>query len=208
MLLVGSVGRNLGKTTLACHLIKACSFAHPVTGVKVTVIREEEACCPRGGSGCGVCGGLEQPFLLTEEQVEEGDKDTRRMKAAGARKVWWLRVRSRALEEALDVLEERIGPGNAVICESNSLRLAVHPGLFLMVCDDADGPVKATARAVIHLADRQVRTDGRRHDLDTRHLSFHHGSWHLDEAGTGPPFARDDAAEGLARLVEPGRRRT
>ena len=55
MLMIGSAGANVGKTELACALIKKISKSTDVIGIKVTTIRVKDGQCPRGGNGCGVC---------------------------------------------------------------------------------------------------------------------------------------------------------
>ncbi len=177
MLLLGATGRNLGKTTLACRLIRETAAGGAVVALKVTVIRDERAGCPRGGAGCGVCGALDGEFQLTEETRPGADKDTRRMLAAGARRVWWLRVRREALAAGIEALRACIEPNTPVVCESNSLRLACRPGLFVMIRDGHGGQVKATAGAVLSLADLLLSSDGTRHVPDPGQLTFLHGRW-------------------------------
>ncbi|MDP2361857.1 MAG: hypothetical protein Q8O14_14090 [bacterium] len=177
MLLLGATGRNAGKTSFACALIRRLSEQGPILGLKVTVIRDEEGCCPRGGVGCGVCGALAAPFELAKEVLPGSDKDTRRMLAAGARGVWWLKVRREALAEGIDALRQVVDPGLPIVCESNSLRLALKPGLFLMIHHTTCAQIKETARAVLPLADRLVLSDGQRHDPDPSRIRFHQGHW-------------------------------
>ncbi|MDY0004971.1 MAG: hypothetical protein RBU30_26970, partial [Polyangia bacterium] len=133
VLLIGAAGRNVGKTELACEVIRRHAPARQVVGVKVTVIRERGGVCPRGGEGCGVCTSLEEPFSITRESSIDGVKDTSRMLRAGAREVLWLRVRHEHLGEGMRALIERIPAGALVVCESNSAREAIAPGLFLVV---------------------------------------------------------------------------
>lgn len=193
MLLLGSASRNCGKTHFACRLIESWAPRRRILGLKVTVIRDEEqgSGCPRGGEGCGVCGSLGAPYELAEELLGGDDKDTRRMLAAGAHQVWWLRAHRLALEEGIRALRSRLDPTLPLICESNSLRLALEPGLFLMIQNPLCPAVKATARAVLGLADRIVLSDGSRHDLDVARLRFQAGRWQLRErAQTGDKAPR------------------
>jgi molybdopterin-guanine dinucleotide biosynthesis protein A len=193
MLLIGSTGRNVGKTALACEVIRRFREKHPIIGLKVTVIREDDSGCPRGSEGCGVCASLDAPFLLTEETNRDGRKDTSRLLLAGANRVYWLRVRSSCLQEGVTAMLEQIGPGALTVCESNSLRHAVRPGLFLMVSNGRTGACKATARAVMSFADRVVVSDGDHTDMPLDDLSVTADAWHLREHATAIIMAGGDS---------------
>jgi len=52
MLMIGSAGPNLGKTDLACALIRKFSKSTDIIGIKVTTIEAKDGQCPRGGNGC------------------------------------------------------------------------------------------------------------------------------------------------------------
>jgi len=186
MLLIGAAGRNTGKTEFACTLLRRFSTLQPITAIKITVIRSDESrgSCPRGGSGCGVCSSLEGEYDITEETDRDGSKDTSRLLRAGANHVFWLRVLDTHMAEGLAALDGHIDPHNPIICESNSIRRAVEPGLFFMVKDKRSSEFKPTARAVADLADRTVLSDGERFDLDTDTIGLHDGRWHLREPAT------------------------
>jgi len=111
MLMIGSAGRNIGKTELACALIKKFGKTTDITGIKVTTIKAKDGQCPRGGRGCGVCSSLDGDFWITEETDSNSHKDTARLLAAGASRVFWLRVMKKRLEEGLAALLNIIGYG-------------------------------------------------------------------------------------------------
>ena len=156
MLLIGSVDRKIGKTELACSILRTFVPLGPVAGLKVTTIRERGGTCPRGGQGCGVCAALDGEYLVTEETDGDPTKDTVRLLSAGARPVYWLRSLADCLEPAFEVTLEQLGRDAPMVCESNSLRRIVEPGLFLMVRRPNLGRVKDTAAAVWDCVDRQV----------------------------------------------------
>ena len=122
MLMIGSAGSNVGKTELACTLLGRFSKSCDVIGIKVTTIRDKEGQCPRGGEGCGVCSSLEGVYSIVEEFDSSSEKDTARLLAAGASRVFWLRVREEHLLEGITALLDVIGHNVVSICESNSLR--------------------------------------------------------------------------------------
>jgi molybdopterin-guanine dinucleotide biosynthesis protein A len=184
MLMIGAAGRNAGKTEFACRVIARFAAAAPITGLKVTTVKERDGQCPRGGRGCGVCSSLEGNYCLTEERGENPDKDTARLLAAGAHRVFWLRVMREHLAEGLAAARERIGPDRAVVCESNSLRLVAEPDLFLIVREASSADYKQSAADVRDQADREVLSDGEGFDLDLADLGLADGRWALREAAT------------------------
>lgn len=181
-LLIGSTGRNTGKTELACAIIRAFCGAYPIVGVKLTAIVEGEATCPRGGGGCGACATLHRDFEICEEHGENTGKDTARMLASGARSVFWVRCRRQRMQAAIAALLTRLGPGVLVVAESNSLARAMEPDLFLMVTNRRSSAAKPTAADVMPLADRMIVSAEGAFDLKPHHITVLDGVWHLAEA--------------------------
>jgi molybdopterin-guanine dinucleotide biosynthesis protein A len=201
-LLVGSTGRNSGKTEFACAAIQAVQRLHPVAGVKITAIRDGESVCPREGGGCGVCAALEGDFHIGEERGEAPGKDTSRLLQSGAHPVFWVRCRRERLRDAIVVLLPRLD-GRLVVAESNSLAQAAEPDLFLMV-QRPGVPVKPTAAEALPLADRLVASSGAAFDPHPRQLAVVHGRWRLLEASAailaGGRSTRMGQDKGLLRL--------
>ena len=177
ILLIGSAGRDSGKTTFACSLVERFRGRHEIVAAKVTTIQERDGTCPRGGEGCGVCGALEGRYCITEETVHGGEKDTQRLLAAGAHKVYWLRVRSEHLIEGAAALIEIIGESRVAVCESNSLRTAIEPGLFFMFRHRDAKTIKASAQSVHGCADRIVTSDGSAFDIEATDLAIAEKRW-------------------------------
>ncbi len=184
MLMVGAAGRNAGKTEFACSLIRKFSLEAEITGVKVTAIRERGGACPRGGQGCGVCSSLEGEYCITEENGENPDKDTARLLAAGAKRVFWLRVLKEHLAEGLAALGERLGSGAITVCESNSLRLVAEPDIFIIVKEKGSEEFKPSSRDVLEHADRVVPSDGKSFDIDLDDIRISGRRWGLRAAAT------------------------
>jgi molybdopterin-guanine dinucleotide biosynthesis protein A len=184
MLMVGSAGANVGKTELACALIGKFSKGRPVIGIKVTTIQAKDGQCPRGGQGCGVCSSLEGDFCITEEIDSDSDKDTARLLAAGANQVFWLRAMKTHLREGLTALLDIIGSDAVLVCESNSLRQVVEPGLFLMVKGRGLKVWKTSARETGRYADRIVISDGSGFDFDLDQIKLADGKWTMPEKAT------------------------
>jgi len=201
MLMIGAAGANVGKTELACALIKKISKSTDVVGIKVTTIRVKDEQCPRGGQGCGVCSSLDGNFHILEETDSNSHKDTARLLAAGAKRVFWLRVMKKRLEEGLTALLNIIGPDAVSICESNSLRQVVEPGLFLIVKARNSKAWKSSARNVKQYADRIVVSGQGNHtgsplrfDFDLEQIKLSDKKWVMQEKATAIILAGGDSS--------------
>lgn len=150
LILIGSTGRNEGKTTLAAALIKKLREQYPVNAAKIITVERKGALCPRGGKGCGACF-LESDFVLCEEHACLTGKDTAELLRARAARVFLLRSLKRTLFAAFAELRGQAG-NLMLIAESNSLRTVVKPALFVMLTDGGIRS-KPSAQAVMKDAD-------------------------------------------------------
>ena len=193
MLMVGSAGANVGKTELACAIMRKFSKSTEIIGIKVTTIKAKDGQCPRGGQGCGVCSSLEGNFYITRETNTTSGKDTARLLAAGASRVFWLRVMKTHLKEGIAALLDIIGPDAISICESNSLRQVIEPGLFLIIKDHHQKAWKSSARQGKKCADRVVVSDGNNFDFDIDQIKLANGKWLMQEKATAIIIAGGDS---------------
>jgi len=193
MLMIGSAGANVGKTELACVIIRKFGKSTAITGIKVTTIKAKDGKCPRGGKGCGVCSSLDGNFYITEEGSKSSGKDTARLLAAGARKVFWLRVMKTHLKEGITSLLDIAGEGEVLVCESNSLRAVVKPGLFFILRRRGSKAWKSSARSVKRYADRIVVGDGGGLDFDIERIKLADGKWVMPERATAIIMAGGDS---------------
>jgi len=184
MLMIGSAGANVGKTELASEIIKKFSKTKDIVGIKVTTIRAKDGQCPRGGRGCGVCSSLEGNFCITQETSADSGKDTSRLLAAGAGKVFWLRVMKTHLDEGTKALLDIIGPDAISICESNSLRRVVEPGLFLVVNGHNVKKWKSSADEVKQYADKIIVSNESKSNFDLDRIKLINNKWILREKAT------------------------
>lgn len=159
MILIGSTGRNSGKTTLAVELIKKWTNSFPVIALKVTTIKDKSGKCPRGGHGCGVCTSIKENFELVEELNKTKNKDTSLLLASGAEKVYWLKCLHTHLYDGIEHFMSQIPKNALIICESNSLRKVVTPGSFIMLKSTENHVIKQSANEVIDKADVIVEND-------------------------------------------------
>lgn len=146
MILVGSTGRNSGKTTFSTEFIKKYKEDYKIVALKVTTVANRHMKCPRGGEGCGTCTSLMGNFDIRIEEKVGDLKDTQRLKKAGADRVYWIRSYPEFLTQAFEEFLELVKDTDLIICESNSLRNYVKPNIFIMIDNSKDK--KKTAQAV------------------------------------------------------------
>jgi hypothetical protein len=192
---VGSTGRNLGKTELACRIVNRHAGRAPIAGLKVTTVAHDEGGCPRGGEGCGVCSSFGESWCVMRELDAASDKDTSRLLASGARASYWLRVRAGDLAAGARGLLAQVPAGWVSVCESNSLARVVEPGLFLQVRAAGERAVKPSAQAVASLVDRVVVSDGESFDLDLERISLCDGAWALRRDACAVVVAEEASSE-------------
>lgn len=168
ILLIGAATKDAGKTTLSCRIARQFRD-RGIVAVKVTIHRGEEA---------------PVHYSVIREEEAHPDKDTGRLFAAGAAAVYWLRSDERSVEKALTELAAAVPKDTPLICESNTLRRFVKPGLFLFVRRRRSTDIKPTARIVLPLADLVVESfpgdDELRYDPDILpRLSFVNWKWSI-----------------------------
>ncbi|MGX7136792.1 hypothetical protein ACWOCD_02855 [Enterococcus silesiacus] len=151
MIQIGSTGRNSGKTTLAKELIAANYRHFSIYGLKVITISGARGKCQRGETGCGICTSIDEGYELIEEKNCSGSKDTMQLLRAGCKKVYLLKVFHDHLLEGFLTFLQYVPRDTLIICESNSIREVVKPGLFIMMGNQKS--IKKTAATVIEQAD-------------------------------------------------------
>jgi hypothetical protein len=189
MILLGSAGRKSGKTHLACKLIERYAEQFPIIAVKVTTIHRRDGNCPEGEEGCGAYSLSQGSYCIVEETNRDLNKDTSRLLASGARQVYWLRAVRDHLKEGIEALFRLIPEEIALVCESNSLRAVVEPGVFLIIKAKNQEEFKPSAQKVLKHADRVVTFDAEgmgdnpfNISLDT--IEFTHDRWILRTRAT------------------------
>ena len=76
-------------------------------------------------------------------------------------------------------------PSNAiVVCESNSARLAIEPGLFIIIKNSSDKSIKDSCKQVYHFANKVIKSDGENWDFSPERIQFNNNKWALREKAT------------------------
>jgi len=189
MLMVGAAGRNLGKTTFICRAIERLSKTQPVVAIKVTAFDDVDGEIVAETQKCQTYKTLQGRFMITSEGAGPDEKDTHRMFNAGADKVYWVRSLKSSLAEAMETLLAQIRAdgisfeSTCIICESNSVRQVIEPGLFVIVRQTGDD-FKPSCAEVFDEADRIILFHGDGWDTDPAALSFAEMRWRLPEDAT------------------------
>jgi len=150
ILMVGGNGRNIGKTYLAEMAIEKLSRNMEVVGLKISNISPETI----GFHGVHVAP-VEQDFFIYEESDHQGTKDSMRFLKAGAKQSFFIQSDDEHLQEAFRQFMQMVKHGVALVCESNSLRQWVEPGVLLMVRGDEQAGNK-NVETLLSMADAIV----------------------------------------------------
>jgi hypothetical protein len=114
--------------------------------------------CSANGTACDCVTG-DHSWAITEERDCDGESDTSRFLAAGAKKVFWVRTEQGRLAEAMPTLRKRLEGARNVIIESNSILKFVRPDLYITVLDPSTADFKNSAREFLDRADAVILHD-------------------------------------------------
>ena len=154
LVVIGGHSRNIGKTSLACGIIAATEDQN-WTAVKITLFGH--GICSADGKPCSCAvDDPDHPFVINEEHDVNGDHDTGRMLAAGARRVLWVRAPQGSLADAIPGLRERLGDDQRVLIESNSILDYMRPDVYLPLLDYSQPDFKASTARLLARADALV----------------------------------------------------
>ena len=175
MVMVGSGWKHSGKTELVCALMRHFSPELDIVGLKVSSPREQGHDSPHESPL--LASEARTSFLLFEETARDTGTDTARMIASGARRAFFLRAGREQLDGGFSEFLERVGENAIIVCESNSLRHLVKPGIFLVIVRNDIADVKPSFTEVFDYADRIVHSDGARFDFKPGDICFQNGKW-------------------------------
>jgi len=124
VLIIGGTGRNSGKTTLGCKIIKQFKEVG-LTAIKISPHFHEP-----GNGLVPVVTNCE--YHIFRETSHEGIKDSSRMLLAGALESYYIQTHDFTSGAAMDCLLRKIKPLTPVICESPCIRRFIKPGVFIL----------------------------------------------------------------------------
>lgn len=165
LLLIAGTNRNVGKTTLACRIINQLAKTHEVIAVKIT---------PHFHSQCDSCQTLytEPALQITEELSIHTLKDSSKMKAAGATRVFYVQGSDEKLPQVIEFLRKSIPDGVPIVCESAAMGDYLEPGKLILLSGDLV-PVKnqhLITKANVHFST---------FDFARLHFAFFAGEWEV-----------------------------
>ncbi len=169
LLLIAGTGRNVGKTTFACTIIEQVSKTTNVIAIKIT---------PHIHILCDSCVTILQAhdLLITEETSPELQKDSSKMLAAGAEKVYFIQGADNKMPRVLEFLQKVIPKNTAIICESAALRDYIKPGVFVLMSTDKSKQIVKNADK-IELADIHIFD----FEYDVNEFEYKEGTWEINE---------------------------
>jgi len=161
LLLIGGTKRKIGKTTLAEMVIEKFGEANEIIGVKISNMKPGEE--DFHGFHEHI---LHEKYTILKE-YNGGKKDSQRMIGSGAQHAYFIRVQDESLDEAFQALLQEIGNNSIIVCESNSLRNIVEPGLFFMVHEQGSELLKAESEKLLTVADIRLNAHDYPHFSET-----------------------------------------
>lgn len=150
MILIGSTGKNSGKTYFGTMLAKHLADKKKVEVLKVATVCEG-ATCIYGKEGCGICERFPGGYRLDEELDAGSGKDTSLYLANGASRAVLMKSTKESMLEGFEEFIGTVDEDSLILCESNSLGALVEPGLFIMV--KGSDEIKPSAQEVMEYAD-------------------------------------------------------
>jgi hypothetical protein len=174
LLIIAGTGRESGKTTLACRIIKNFCNSRPIIAVKISPHRHY---FEPGGK---IITQRDNLYIAEETDTGTG-KDSSRMLAAGARRSFFVMAPEDLLLEAIHQIIDITGNAVFMICESGGLRRWVEPGLFLVVSGTGQKDKKPIARDLMAYEHTWISFDGIHFDFDINRIVIHDDGWKTEQ---------------------------
>lgn len=170
LLIIAGTGRNSGKTTLACQIIRKFSPYQSIVAIKITPHFHENP-----GNGRVIVNKTN--IFIAEEMDATTGKDSSRLLEAGAVQSYYVMTTDEYLEEAFNEILTRIPANSMVVCESGGLRHLIRPGLFFMMLHPGNTGLKSETEKRLSLADRIVTFDDPKFDFDVNSIEIADNQW-------------------------------
>jgi len=171
-MIVSGNGRNTGKTSFVCRIIRSVSKSHALTAIKVSphlhAARNKEVIIVKN-----------ENFVLYEELDRNNSKDSSRMLRAGATKVFYIEAKDTHLKEALKALFENFHIEGPVICESGGLRSLIEPSLFILLNKAGQSEMKPGFVKLLTRADKIVQFNGTDFSFNPEKIGYDGLRWYF-----------------------------
>ncbi len=172
VLLVAGTGRNVGKTSFICDVIRKISVHQKVVAVKISPHAHKKS------YGEDLLKDNDN-FIISEEQDIESGKDSSRMLSAGASQVFYIQALDYDLSIVFEELQKRITTDSAIICESGGLRFVFEPGLFIVCKANQNSEMKERLKTLTHTVDEFVIFNQDSYKTTIQKIKFVKNTWSL-----------------------------
>jgi hypothetical protein len=174
LLLIAGTGRNTGKTTFACKVIRKFSSSHSIISLKITPHFHKNV-----QSGKVIID--ETNIYIAEETNSTTTKDSSLMLQAGAQQSYFVMATDQYLSGAFQKILEMIPSDSLIVCESGGLRHHIVPGLFFMMSKMDGELIKPDAERLMLLADQVITFDEEKIDFDVNSIEITGNRWTIKQ---------------------------
>jgi hypothetical protein len=174
LLLIAGTGRNTGKTTFACQILRKFSPVKSIYSIKITPHFHKNI---QSGKVILQTNNL----YIAEETDSTTTKDSSLMLESGAQKSFFVMATDQNLMEAFQKIIQMIPSDSFIVCESGGLRHQVVPGLFFMMNKTDGKMIKPDAEKLLLLADRVITFDGEKIDFDLNTIEINDNRWKIKQ---------------------------
>lgn len=174
LLLIAGTGRNTGKTTFACQILRKFSPVKSIYSIKITPHFHKNI---QSGRLILQTSNL----YIAEEPDSSTTKDSSLMLESGAQKSFFVMATDQNLMEAFQKIVQLIPSDSFIVCESGGLRHHVVPGLFFMMNKTDREIIKPDAEKLMLLADRVITFDGEKNDFELNSIEINDNGWTIKQ---------------------------
>ena len=166
ILTINGTGRNVGKTTLACGIIKKMAQNSRVTAIKITPHFHEVDYKNSLFEKSDI-------YAVYQEDRKDRNKDSSKMLAAGADRVWYVQTHDEYLSDLWDEISNLLNGESPVIIESGGIQNAIKPGYaILLTGDDQNKAKEINQRKYI-----KIKSDKDQFDSIIDRIEYVDGRW-------------------------------
>ncbi len=170
VILISGSGRNCGKTTLACTLIKQLSVNNSVIGLKISPHVHVT------GNDQEIVVASDDYIIYRETNAHTG-KDSSRMLNSGADEVFFIQITDKHLSKMESDLFNLLPTANIVVCESGSFALSYTPGLHLLVEGEMVDRSKVSYIRNLSIADKIIQQKDIHSGLSNYQIDYKNKQW-------------------------------
>ncbi len=169
-LIITGMGRNTGKTTLACSIIQKFSEKEKITAIKISSHFHEPTPELK-------LLFKSEDYSISKEFNPGTEKDSSKMLRAGASDSFYIQSKKEKLKEAFDKYLQEFDPGNAVVCESTALAKIITPGIGLTIFSGNKINNQAKSEDSSTNNFKQISFDGEKFSLSLEKIKLHETRW-------------------------------